>query len=122
IGSSAEQGSSSSKTSGLMRHDALVRLQRADGSWHLDGRLFGVIGVEQDKLVRLAATVGGGATGEAIVATLAAVAFLEAHASEHRDEWSSLAAKAMRWVEAALASLGIGGASDPLLREAASLV
>ena len=50
--------------------------------------------------------VGGEAQGEAIVATLAAVAFLEAHASEHRDEWSSLAAKATRWVEAALAALG----------------
>ena len=96
------------------RHDALVRLQRADGSWQLDRRLLDVIGVEQDRLVALAATVGGGAQGEAIVATLAAVAFLEAHASEHRDEWSSLAAKATRWVEAALASLGMGGASDRL--------
>ena len=70
------------------QHDALVRLQRADGSWHLDRRLLGVLGVERDRLVELAATVGGGAQGEAIVATLAAVAFLEAHASEQRDEWS----------------------------------
>jgi Ca-activated chloride channel family protein len=104
------------------RHDALVRLQRADGSWRLDRRLLDVLGAERERLVELAATVRGGAQGEAIVATLAAVAFLEAHASEHRDEWSSLAAKALRWVEAALALVGMAGASDPLLREAASLV
>ncbi len=104
------------------RHDALVRLQRADGSWHLDRRLLGVLGVERDRLVELAATVGGGAQGEAIVATLAAVAFLEAHASEHRDEWSSLAAKATRWVEAALAALGMDGAFEPLSHEVGSLV
>ncbi len=66
--------------------------------------------------------VGGGAQGEAIVATLAAVAFLETHASEHRDEWSSLAAKALRWVEAALASLGMAGAFDRLSREVRLLV
>jgi Ca-activated chloride channel family protein len=104
------------------RHDAVVRLQRADGSWHLDGRLLGVLGVEQDRLVELAATAGGGAQGEAIVATLAAVAFLEAHASQHRDEWSSLAAKATRWAEAALASLGMGGAFDPLSHAVGLLV
>ena len=104
------------------RHDALVRLQRADGSWQLDRRLLGVLGVEQDRLVRLAATVGGGAQGEAIVATLAAVAFLEAHASAHRDEWSSLAAKATRWVEAALASLGMAGAFEPLSQKVRLLV
>jgi hypothetical protein len=100
----------------------VVRLQRADGSWHLDGRLLGVLGVEQDRLVELAATAGGGAQGEAIVATLAAVAFLEAHASQHRDEWSSLAAKATRWAEAALASLGMGGAFDPLSHAVGLLV
>jgi Ca-activated chloride channel family protein len=104
------------------RHDALVRLQRADGSWHLERRLLGVLGVERDRLVELAATVDGGAQGEAIVATLAAVAFLEAHASEHRGEWSSLAAKATRWVEAALASLGMDGAFEPLSHEVGSLV
>ena len=65
---------------------------------------------------------GGGAQGEAIVATLAAVAFLEAHASAHRDEWSSLAAKALRWVEAALTALGMGGAFEPLRDELNDLV
>ncbi len=103
-------------------HDALVRLQRADGSWQLDRRLIGVLGIERDRLVELAATAGGGAQGEAIVATLAAVAFLEAHASEHRDEWSSLAAKAERWVEAALASLGLAGVFNPLRDEVYDLV
>lgn len=66
--------------------------------------------------------VGGGAQGEAIVATLAAVAFLEAHAAEHKDKWSSLGAKATRWVEAALAALGQGGAFDPLSHEVGLLV
>lgn len=66
--------------------------------------------------------VGGGAQDEAIVATLAAVAFLEAHASEHRDEWSSLAAKATRWVRAAFAALGMNGAFEPLRDEVHDLV
>lgn len=66
--------------------------------------------------------VGGEAQGEAIVATLAAVAFLEAQASEHRDEWSSLAAKATRRVEAALAALGMGGAFEPLRDEVHDLI
>lgn len=66
--------------------------------------------------------VGGGAQDEAIVATLAAVAFLEAHAAEHKDEWSSLAAKATRRTEAALAAMGMSGAFEPLSHEVGLLV
>ncbi len=104
------------------RHDALVRLQRADGSWRLTGRLLDEIGLERERLVWSVAFIGGGAKAEAIVATLAAIAFLEMDVAEYEDEWSSLAAKAERWVEVALAAMGMEGAFEPLHEEVYDLI
>ncbi len=69
-------------------------------------------------MVPLAATVGGGVPGEAIVATRAAVTLLEAHALEHRDGWSSLAGKAGRRVQSALERRGIEASVVAVLQAA----
>ena len=85
-------------------HVALARLQRADGSWKLDGRLARALGVPLKDLRDATAVVAGGEAVEALVATLAALRFLRTAAAEFEDEWRPLAAKAEHWLASALAS------------------
>ncbi len=84
-------------------HVALARLQRADGSWRLDGKLARALGIALADQRKVAASFDGGDV-EALVATLAALRFLNGVAGEFEDEWRPLAAKAERWLAAELAS------------------
>jgi Ca-activated chloride channel family protein len=79
--------------------DQLVALQRADGSWELSTRLADVLGKPLGDLEAIARREGW-TTDEArrTWATALALAWLEARAAEHRDEWSLLAAKARDWL------------------------
>jgi hypothetical protein len=81
------------------RMQALVVLQRADGSWALTRELAQVIGQDLDDL---RAAVPGGPGGDAATvrawATALALAWLEVHAADRQDEWELLAGKARRWL------------------------
>jgi hypothetical protein len=85
-------------------HVTVARLQRADGSWLLIGPLSDVLGVDLEALRAVAETLDAGVEARSLVATVAALCFLERHAADVRDEWRMLAAKAERWLEQALAA------------------
>lgn len=84
---------------GARPHDAVAMLQRAEGSWQLNGDLAKAVGLPLRDLKRLADELGGENSG-AIVATLAALAFLEVKAADCAPEWKLLAEKAERWLQA----------------------
>jgi Ca-activated chloride channel family protein len=81
--------------------DALVSLQRADGSWDLDDAFGNAVSLKRralDKALR-------GATGDTVaarraLATAMALVWLEKHASAEHAEWEMLARKAMAWLSA----------------------
>jgi len=78
---------------------ALVTLQRADGSWNLNGRLALLIG---HKFAALE-SASSGATGAVSEvrkawATALALAWLGAHAGPFEGEWKLAADKARRWL------------------------
>ncbi len=84
--------------------DRLVALQRADGSWELDGELADVLDRPFRELkVALRKAKGDPTEAARAWATALALAWLEANAPDARDEWSLLAAKAERWLSAASA-------------------
>ena len=85
-------------------HVAVARLQRADGCWLLTAKLCKVLGVSLDRLRAAAKSLDDGVEARSLVATLAALRFLESQAGDVRDEWRLFAEKAERWLEAALAS------------------
>jgi len=87
---------------GVGLHLDVVRLQQADGSWKLNGELARALGVKLEKLRKIAETVGKGATWHDVVATLAALRYLQRRAAEFEGEWRLLAEKAERWVTSAL--------------------
>ncbi|MFN7989449.1 MAG: VIT domain-containing protein [Thermoanaerobaculia bacterium] len=81
--------------------DRLVSLQRAIGSWELDGALAEALGVPLESLEAPIA----GAPGDAEVlrrtwATELALAWLARNAAEAEDEWRLLARKARAWLNA----------------------
>ena len=75
----------------------LVMLQRADGSWALTREFARVLGRD---VKDLRAALPGGSEGDALQAwaTAQALAWLEVHAADRRDEWEMLAAKANAWL------------------------
>jgi len=80
--------------------DALVLLQRADGSWDLSEELSRLLGRPLAELV----AHGKGASGDAetarrALATALALRWLGAHAAAERQEWALLARKAERWLD-----------------------
>ena len=81
--------------------DALVALQRADGSWGLDAAFAAAVSLAPssaaiDELLRGA--VGDPETARRALATAVAIAWLERHAGAERVEWEMLAAKAAQWL------------------------
>jgi Ca-activated chloride channel family protein len=79
--------------------DALVLLQRADGSWELSGELAGLIGRPLAELERLLRAASGPVeTARRALATALALRWLETHAAAERAEWALLARKAERWL------------------------
>lgn len=89
--------------------DRLVVLQRADGSWDLDDELAAVLGVRLRKLrKKLEGATGDPDEAARAWATALALAWLESHASESRDEWELLADKAKAWLSRCGAKLAGG--------------
>ncbi len=80
--------------------DALVRLQKADGSWELTPELGAILG---RSLAELEAALDGssGSRADALRAwaTALALAWLHEHAGSVAVEWQMLAAKAREWID-----------------------
>jgi hypothetical protein len=104
----AQRGSTESITVAPMQ--ALVLLQRADGSWDLTQNFAAAIG---QPLSVLEAAVNGTASSRVEIrrtwATALAIAWLQEHASDVEDEWRMLSAKARRWLEGVRVPAGGGG-------------
>ena len=79
----------------------LIVLQAADGSWELTKELASLIGRDLDDLRSAIENArGSGNDVQRAWATALALAWLEEHAAEARDEWRLLAAKAREWIDA----------------------
>jgi hypothetical protein len=79
--------------------DALVALQRADGSWELDAAFAKAVSLELRELKAAArGAVGDRASAARALATAIALEWLEKHAAAERGEWDLLAHKAMAWL------------------------
>jgi Ca-activated chloride channel family protein len=90
--------------------DVLVALQRADGSWELDGELARAVSATLRSFEKaLTAAVGDAGTARRALATAIALEWLEKHAAGERDEWELLAAKATRWLAASRTEPAAGG-------------
>ncbi len=80
--------------------DRLILLQAADGSWDLTEELADIFGCSLPFLEDVPRkTSGDAATVRRAWATALALAYLETHADDVRDEWALLAEKARRWLE-----------------------
>jgi hypothetical protein len=81
--------------------DVLVALQRADGSWELDGEFAKAVSLELRSLEKaLDSAVGDAGAARRALATAIALEWLEKHAAGERGEWELLALKATRWLSA----------------------
>jgi Ca-activated chloride channel homolog len=83
---------------GLQR---LIQLQAASGTWDLTPELAEVIGKPLDLLERELAATGGSRDHRLAWATALAIAWLNRHAADVRDEWDMLAGKAETWLATA---------------------
>ena len=79
---------------------ALVRLQRADGSWELDDRFAAMIGSDLVDLEAALGTDASVADARRAWATALAIMWLHLNASETRGEWRLVEAKAREWLGA----------------------
>jgi uncharacterized protein YegL len=85
----------------LRPFDALVALQRADGSWELDGEFAKAVSLKLRGLEQLLSdAVGDPAEARRALATAIALEWLEKHAGAERGEWELLALKAAKWLSA----------------------
>ena len=74
--------------------DALVALQRADGSWELDGEFAKAVSLKLRQLEKeLRTATGDPETVRRALATAIALEWLEKHAAAQRGEWELLAAE-----------------------------
>jgi hypothetical protein len=80
--------------------DRVVTLQRADGTWALTPELGHAVGVPWNRLSVVPADLAGQSRAQDVWATLVALAWLERHAADTRDEWQLLARKADVWIAA----------------------
>ncbi len=80
-------------------------------SWSFEPALFEALGVERGPLMSAARELGD-SDAEPIVATLAALRFLETRAADARGEWRLLADKAERWLQAAFAKRPSGARAE----------
>ncbi|KAH0626612.1 hypothetical protein JD844_001692 [Phrynosoma platyrhinos] len=74
----------------------LVSLQNADGSWPLDSGLVLILGQSEATLKKTPSQVAPN-----VWATVLAILWLHSKASEQRDEWELLEAKALNWLQVA---------------------
>ena len=89
--------------------DVLVALQRADGSWGLDGEFAKAVSLKLRRLEQLLShAVGDPAEARRALATAIALEWLEKHASGERGEWELLALKATRWLSSSHAEPAAG--------------
>jgi len=103
--------------------DRLVALQLADGSWPLDEAFAEAVSIPLRRLERaLKGAAGDADTTRRALATAVALAWLERHAPDARDEWEMLAEKAGRWLAACGAAPKKGQAAGDWLEVGASLV
>jgi hypothetical protein len=86
--------------------DVLTLLQRADGSWGLEEDLARAVGVKLGGLRKLAKGLGEIPDADRVIATAAALAYLDEKARDSRHEWHLLAHKALMWLDAAIAGSG----------------
>ena len=81
--------------------DAIVALQRADGSWALDAAFANAVCLNLRELEKALRDAAGDASAvRRALATAVALAWLERYAAAERAEWDLLAAKAEAWLEA----------------------
>jgi Ca-activated chloride channel family protein len=100
-------------------HDALIRLQRADGSWELDRSLARLVGREFDRLKQALAGSRGNLTEAAsALATALALTWLEHHAADSREEWEMVFEKGVAWLRHCKATPPAGAASWTAVAEA----
>ena len=89
--------------------DALVALQRADGSWELDGEFAKAVSFKLRQLEKeLRTATGDPDTVRRALATAIALEWLEKHAAAQRGEWELLALKAAKWLSASLTEPAAG--------------
>ncbi|XP_038610447.1 von Willebrand factor A domain-containing protein 5A-like [Tachyglossus aculeatus] len=75
----------------------LISLQKADGSWALDGALASVLGVKEKEV---SSSLPGQGVDTAVWATVLAVVWLHSTEGDRRDEWELLEGKAVAWLRA----------------------
>jgi Ca-activated chloride channel family protein len=79
--------------------DALVALQRADGSWELNGEFARAVSLTmRDLEAALRGAAGDADHARRALATAIALEWLGKHAAAQRGEWELLAMKATRWL------------------------
>lgn len=97
---SFEQSQPSASSTAKRPFDDLVLLQRADGSWQLDEVFADAIGQTLLELEKsFPACIGDRGEARRAWATALAIEWLEVNASDWRDEWDLLRAKAQAWLE-----------------------
>ncbi|KAK3598701.1 hypothetical protein CHS0354_003258 [Potamilus streckersoni] len=84
----------SEDTSDAQRMMDIIRLQTFQGSWSLDTKLLGMLKTDAGILKQTIPL-----QDDAVVATVAVIAWLRKHHSERRDEWQMLETKALDWLE-----------------------
>jgi hypothetical protein len=90
-----------SRAQALRPLDALVSLQRADGSWDLTGEFATAVSIKLRRLEKeLRHAAGDPDSIRRALATSIALVWLEQHAAPQRGEWELLAAKATGWLSA----------------------
>jgi len=89
--------------------DVLVALQRADGSWELDGEFAKAVSLElRGPEQLLGSAVGDPVEARRALATAIALEWLEKHAAGERGQWELLALKATRWLSSSHAEPAAG--------------
>ena len=88
----------------------LIEMQRADGSWPLNGELVRVLGLDHDDIeMALAGATGNEQEAKRALATALSICWLHENAADHRSEWRWLVEKAERWLEAVVPRPASGG-------------
>ena len=107
----------------LRPFDALVTLQRADGSWELDGEFAKAVSLKLRQLEKeLRTATGDSETVRRALATALALEWLEKHAAAQRGEWELLALKATNWLSASRTEPAAGQGWNAWLGHARRLV
>ena len=77
-------------------------MQRADGSWRLNGELIRVLGLDRGDIdAALIGATGNEDEASRALATALAICWLHENAADRRSEWRWLVEKAERWLDAA---------------------